>query len=215
MQKVVFLISLVLIAVACGGANGDTPAGEMTNAGNASPVILPTAEAPEPPTVAEISPTGIVESSFKLTSTAFDHEGIIPREYTCRDSAGGGSPPLSWTDPPAGTASLALLMDDPDAGTTPYVHWILYNIPPETRLLPAGVPAGEELENGIRQGTNSRRTNSYIGPCPPSGIHRYMFTLFALDTTLTADEGRDKNTLLESIAGHILAETTLTGLFGE
>jgi Raf kinase inhibitor-like YbhB/YbcL family protein len=215
MLRMLIISLLVFVIAACGGAGGDRPAGELADAEVGSPVILPTAEAPEPPTAVTISPTGIVESGFLLTSAAFVHNGTMQAEYTCRDSAAGGSPPLAWTTPPAGTVSLALLMDDPDAGSTPYVHWIIYNIPADTELLPAGVPEGAELDDGIRQGMNSRGTNAYFGPCPPSGTHRYMFTLFALDTTLVAEEGRDKNTLLASMAGHILAETTLTGLFGE
>lgn len=214
MKRILILIGLLLVLAACNG-NSDAPAGETTPAGDDAPAIAPSTEAPEPPTEAAVSATGIVESSFTLTSTAFEHNGMIPQEYTCRDSAQGGSPPLAWTDPPEGTASFALLMDDPDAGSTPFVHWVIFNIPPDMRMLPAGVPAGEEGEDGIRQGATSRRTNGYFGPCPPGGTHRYMFTLFALDTTLTAEEGQDKNALLESIQGHILAETTLTGLFGE
>ncbi|MCB8954449.1 MAG: YbhB/YbcL family Raf kinase inhibitor-like protein [Ardenticatenales bacterium] len=140
---------------------------------------------------------------------------MIPEVYTCRAEATGISPPLAWTEPPPGTQSFALLVEDPDAGSTPFVHWVLFNLSPDLRALPENVPAGESLADGNRQGQNSRRAARYDGPCPPRGIHRYIFTLYALDIRLDPSQVQDKSTLLSASKGHILAQATLIGRFGE
>jgi len=140
---------------------------------------------------------------MELKSSAFEHGGMIPSAYTCdgRDV----SPPLEVTDVPPGTASLALVMDDPDAPGGTFDHWIVWNIPPETRVFPEGTePSGV-------QGRTDFGKLGYGGPCPPSGVHRYMFRLYALDTKLDLPEGSRKADVLKAMQGHVLAEALLQG----
>lgn len=148
---------------------------------------------------------------FQVTSPAFDHEGPIPTQYTCDGE--DISPPLEWTTPPAGTATLALIADDPDAPGGTWVHWVLYNIPAQTNGLPEGVPGGPELADGSRHGINSGRKTAYSGPCPPGGTHRYYFKLYALDTTLELDAGVTKTDVLEAMEGHVLAAAEWMGMY--
>ena len=146
-----------------------------------------------------------------LTSTAFRAGEMIPKQYTCDGK--NVSPPLSWTDIPGGTKSLALICDDPDAPGGTWVHWVLFNFPVDAAGIPEQVPPGRSLENGARQGINDFRRIGYGGPCPPGGTHRYYFKLYALDSFLESDSGITKNELLEIMDTHILAETELMGRF--
>ena len=150
--------------------------------------------------------------AFTLTSRAFTHQGTMPTSCTC-DGA-DSSPPLAWTDPPTGTKSFALITDDPDAPVGAWVHWILYNVPAERRSLTERLPATETLADGARQGLNTFRRIGYGGPCPPPGpAHRYVFTLYALDTLLTLPPKSTKAQVERAMAGHTLARTELIGLF--
>ncbi len=150
---------------------------------------------------------------FRLTSSAFAAEGIIPLRHSGRGE--DLSPPLAWGAPPAGTQSLAL--DDPDAVPVAgfvWDHWVLFNLAPHTVSLPEGVPTTAVLPDGSRQGKNSSGGLGYEGPCPPRPqTHRYIFTLFALDCVLGLNAGVTKSELLRSIAGHVLAQTELAGRF--
>jgi hypothetical protein len=148
---------------------------------------------------------------MNLTSSAFTHGAIIPKEYTCdgRDI----SPPLSWSDPPEKTQSFALIMDDPDAPMGTWVHWVIYNIPAAARGLSEGVPTDAELPDGSRQGRNSWRRIGYGGPCPPSGTHRYFFKLYALDTKLNLTSGVTKEELFQAMKGHMVAQAELMGRY--
>ncbi len=145
--------------------------------------------------------------TFTITSSAFGHSAAIPVKYTC-DGA-DVSPPLQWSDPPAGTLSLALIVDDPDAPVGTWDHWILFNLPADTRALPAqATPPGGSLD-----GKNSWGRTGYGGPCPPSGTHRYFFKLYALDTMLDLPAGANKAALLEAMEGHILAQAEMMGTY--
>jgi Raf kinase inhibitor-like YbhB/YbcL family protein len=148
---------------------------------------------------------------FDLTSSAFEHEGTIPTKYSCDGQ--DISPPLSWSDPPEGTESFVLIADDPDAPAGTWVHWVLYNIPTDARELPEALPAQDTLADGSLHGRNSWGRNDYGGPCPPSGTHRYLFKLYALDTTLELEPGAKKTKVLNAMEGHILAQTELMGTF--
>lgn len=148
---------------------------------------------------------------IRLTSTAFTDGGTIPKKYTC-DGA-DVSPPLAWDNVPEGTKSFALICDDPDAPMGTWVHWVLFNLPADTRNLPEAVPPDKELSNGARQGTNDFRKIGYGGPCPPSGTHRYYFKLYALDTLLDLPAGASKAQLLKAMEGHVLAEGQLMGRY--
>jgi Raf kinase inhibitor-like YbhB/YbcL family protein len=152
---------------------------------------------------------------FTLTSTAFADQGEIPVRCTCegKDLA----PPLGWTGVPAGTRSLALIVDDPDAPDPAaplrtYVHWVLYNLPADCAGLPEGVTSAM-LPGGAREGLNDWKRTGYGGPCPPIGRHRYFHKLYALDTTLP-DLGRPtKADLLAAMAGHELGRAELMGSY--
>lgn len=145
---------------------------------------------------------------FKLISSAFEEGKAIPAKYTCDGS--NISPPLSWKGFPEKTKSFAIIMDDPDAPMGTWVHWVMYNIPGTVTSLEEKKSVGEI--NAIA-GLNSWNEKGYNGPCPPDGTHQYHFKLYALDKTLTTKDGMTKAELLEAMKGHILSETTLTGLF--
>jgi Raf kinase inhibitor-like YbhB/YbcL family protein len=147
-----------------------------------------------------------------LSSRAFSHGEMIPKQYTCDGQE--LSPPLEWQGAPAGTKSFALIMDDPDAPKTVFVHWVVYNIPASASSLPEGLPREPVLSDGIRQGENSAGRIGYFGPCPPSGVHRYSFRLYALDTVLNLDAGATKQELMRAMQGHILAQAELLGRYG-
>jgi len=153
--------------------------------------------------------------TFQLTSNAFQDGAEIPSRHTCEGE--DLSPALSWGDLPAGTESLVLIVDDPDAPDPAapkmvWDHWILYNLPADSTGLPEGVaPSG--LPDGTLEGINSWGRTGYGGPCPPIGRHRYFHILYALDTSLPELGQPTKNQLLEAMEGHILARTELVGTY--
>ena len=149
-----------------------------------------------------------------ITSSAFKEGGFIPKQYTCDDKEKNISPPLSWTGIPQETKSIAIIVDDPDAPTTqPFVHWIIYNIPASVNKLSEGREKNETIENGIRQGINNFSRSGYGGPCPPSGIHRYFFKIFALDTVLELSGEITKDDLFKAMKPHIIAQGRLMGKY--
>lgn len=148
---------------------------------------------------------------FALTSPAFAAGQLIPSAHTCEGS--DMSPPLAWSDIPAGTKSLALIVDDPDAPDPAapqrtWVHWVLYNIPASA----SGLPQGSHPQ-GALDGTNDWKRSGYGGPCPPIGKHRYFFKLYALDTELPDLHKPTKAALESAMAGHVLARAELVGLY--
>ena len=149
--------------------------------------------------------------SFKIFSSAFKEGELIPSKYTCDGL--NISPPLNWTEPPAGTKSFALLNDDPDAPIGDWVHWIVINIPYNVRELKEEASSKKLLPKNSFEGITDFRKNNYGGPCPPSGTHRYFFKLFALDKELPINANTTKKQLLETMEGHILAQATLIGKF--
>ncbi len=150
--------------------------------------------------------------ALKLTSTAFTPSGSIPKKFTC--DGPDVSPALAWTDAPAGTQSLSLIMDDPDAPVGTWVHWVLYDLPANTRELPEGVPKDNQLSNGARQGRNDFGRIGYGGPCPPPGpAHRYFFKLYALDAKTNLKAGATKAELERAMKGRILAQAELMGRY--
>lgn len=149
---------------------------------------------------------------MELTSSAFQNGGDIPRNHTCDGT--DLSPPLRWENPPAGTKSFALIVDDPDAPVGTWVHWVIYDLPATTTELTEGTPASESLANRAKQGINDFRKVGYGGPCPPPGpAHRYFFKLYALDTQTNLKPRSTKQQLLDAIKGHILAEAQLMGRY--
>ncbi len=146
----------------------------------------------------------------QLSSLAFAEGASIPVRYTC--DGDNLSPPLAWEGVPSSAASLALIVDDPDARG--WVHWVLYDLPIDVVELPEGVAASETTPSGARQGVNDFNDLGYGGPCPPGGSpHRYSFKLYALDVALGLEAGTKKSELLGAIDGHILGEGQLTGTY--
>ena len=149
--------------------------------------------------------------AIQLTSTAFSDGAMIPIRYTCDGE--DLSPPLSWSGLPAGTRSLALICDDPDAPVGTWDHWVLFNIPATATGLPENVPSKATFDDGSVHDNNSWGRPGYGGPCPPGGTHRYFFKLYALDTELNLKTGATKSQLVKAMEGHILDQVQLMGKY--
>jgi len=149
--------------------------------------------------------------NMEMKSRAFSPGDLIPSTHTCdgKDS----SPPLSWSNPPEGTKSFALVVEDPDAPGGTWVHWVVWNIPGNEGGLEEDVAKAASLPNGARQGTTDFRRIGYGGPCPPSGTHRYFFRLYALDTALDLPSSTTSNDLEKTMQGHILARAETMGKY--
>jgi len=146
-----------------------------------------------------------------LTSPDFAAESLIPAKFTCDGE--NISPALKWNQPPIGTKSLALIVEDPDAPGQTFVHWVLYDLPPDTRQLPERVEPQPFLKQGGLQSKSSFGKYGYGGPCPPQGMHRYIFKLYALDKLIDLPPGITQADLIKAMQSHILAETKLTGKY--
>lgn len=183
-------------------------------AGAASPLACKRQEAP--PALGERQEQGEQPMAMKITSPAFAHGSPMPARYT-----GDGqdlSPPLAWSDLPAGTVELALICDDPDAPRPqPWVHWVIYKIPASATGLGEGIASSEDLTSppGAMQGLNTWPAVGYRGPAPPRGhgVHHYRFHLYALDKALPLQPRMTKAQLLEAMRGHVLAEAELVGTY--
>jgi hypothetical protein len=145
------------------------------------------------------------EETMKLTSSEFLDNQQIPKKFTCQGE--DVSPELKIAEVPDGVKSLALIMDDPDAPGGTFVHWVVYNIALTGRIGEGAVPGTQGMNDFGKQG--------YGGPCPPSGTHRYVFKLYALDDNLDLPEGLSKEDLEKAMADHVLAQTELIGLYAK
>jgi len=145
-------------------------------------------------------------TGLQIISPVFKEGGPIPIQYSCRGQ--NVSPPLNIMSVPPGAQSLALIMHDPDAPMGDYVHWTIWDIPTRTETIPAN-----SVPTGAVQGRNSSDQNKYMGPCPPSGTHRYMFELYALDKTLSLPAETTRDQLEDAIKDHVIEQHTLTGTF--
>ena len=164
------------------------------------------------PAQPDITPPKSSPPGFVLQSAAFENGRTIPKAHTCDgvDSA----PPLTWTGVPARTKSLALICDDPDAVGGPWVHWVVYGIPPTEGGIEAGTPNTQRLKGGPEQGINSFQRLGYGGPCPPQGkFHHYYFRLYALDTEVVLPPRADRRQLDRAMEGHIVGSATLIGVY--
>lgn len=153
--------------------------------------------------------------ALTLESPAFEAGGEIPPEHTC--DGDGRSPPLSWSGVPRSARSLALIVDDPDAPDPAapkrtWVHWVVWDLPPDVTSLEAGA-SGRGMPRGSFEGVNDSRDEGYGGPCPPIGRHRYLHKLYALDRTLGGLRDRTKAGLLQAMEGHVLASAELMGTY--
>ncbi len=149
--------------------------------------------------------------ALTLTSPAFAHNAVIPVRHTCDGE--DVSPELAFSGVPPETASLMLVCDDPDASSGVWDHFLLFNLSPATPGLPEGLPPASNSPCGGLSGKNSWGRFGYGGPCPPSGSHRYVFTLYALNARLDLPAGVSKRDLLRAAKGHILASATLIGRY--
>jgi Raf kinase inhibitor-like YbhB/YbcL family protein len=148
-----------------------------------------------------------------LTGPAFRDGETVPVAHTCDGE--NLSPPLAWTGAPVETRTFALICEDPDAPRGTWVHWLLWNLPADAVELGPGMPPRPELPSGARQGLNDGGDLGYGGPCPPRGpAHRYFFRLYSLDTSLNLPPGVNRSDLDAAMAGHILAQGTLMGMYG-
>jgi len=177
-----------LLLGACGGSTGSGQAGS-TPAGQAAPAV--TSPAP---------------GAITVRSPAFTAGAAIPARFSCR---GSNTPvPLTWTGIPAGATSVALIMDDPDAPSGTFTHWVVFNLPTTSR----GITGGH-LPAGAAQAQNGRGQAAYTGPCPPSGTHHYRFTVYAEPRKLQLQAGASLTEALAAIRANPLASGRLTGLF--
>ena len=153
--------------------------------------------------------------TLKLTSSAFGHEGGIPKLQICQGN--DVSPPLAWSGVPENAKSLVLIVDDPDAPDPAapkmtWVHWVLYDIPPASTGLPQGV-SPNELPDGTLEGVSDFQRTGYGGPCPPIGRHRYFHKLYALDIVLPNLEKPRKADVEKAMKGHIIEQAVLVGTY--
>jgi len=156
--------------------------------------------------------------TIQITSPAFKEGEAIPKKYT--GEGADVSPPLAWTGVPEGAKELVLICDDPDAPSEePWVHWVIYKIPPDVKGLKEGIPRKTRLSDppGALQGKNSwpsgQNNIGYRGPLPPSGTHRYYFKLYALEAKMAAEPGMDKKAILQEIEHHVTAKGQLMGTY--
>lgn len=150
---------------------------------------------------------------MRLSSTTFEDGEKIPSKYTCDGQ--DVSPPLKIEDVPNDATSLVLIVDDPDAPIGVFDHWLIWNIPADTKELPEGLSQKEELKElgGASQGKNDFGQIGYRGPCPPSGSHTYRFKLYALDKELDLRPGSKKEAIEEAMKGHVLDECMISGKY--
>ncbi|HLY68710.1 MAG TPA: YbhB/YbcL family Raf kinase inhibitor-like protein [Puia sp.] len=147
--------------------------------------------------------SAVVAGILQISSPAFKNNDFIPQKYSCQGE--NISPALKIKKIPEGTKTLAVILFDPDASPAGFVHWVLWNLPPSTKI--------QEKISGGSKGNNGNGEVGYTGPCPPSGIHHYQFRVYALDTKLTMTETSGKKELEAAMNGHILAQGTITGLY--
>nr|MBD3620641.1 YbhB/YbcL family Raf kinase inhibitor-like protein [Sunxiuqinia sp.] len=149
---------------------------------------------------------------FNLSSTAFEEDANIPTKHSCKGD--DTSPPLRWDEVPGGTASFALILEDPDAPNGTFCHWIVYNLPEDCRELEAVIPIQKKLDNGAMQGQNDFGKIGYGGPCPPQGEeHRYFFRLFALKKKLSPESANRSEDFYNAVNGLILGKAEYMGRF--
>jgi Raf kinase inhibitor-like YbhB/YbcL family protein len=198
-------LAAVLSACAPSSAGSSAPSATPPPSAAPAPTSAPTessaTQSSAPPQTA--TPTSAL---FTLTSAAFADGGAIPVRFTCDGAS--ASPELEWSGAPPTTGALALTVLDPDANG--FVHWLVYDIPAAAA---GSLPEGIGTSSRIPQGLNSAGMAGYMGPCPPSGVHHYVFTLYALDGPLGLKSRAHRPELGTALQGHILAKVVLTGTY--
>ena len=156
------------------------------------------------------APPGVTAASITLTSKSFPTNGTIPVDYTCdgKDS----SPQLTWSSPPQGTKAFVVVLEDLDAPSGGFTHWLLWNIQPDVLALPEALDAAKL---GAKLGMNDLKSVRYAGPCPPHGeMHRYVFHVYATNEMLDLSEGANREAVDTALSGKVLGDGTLTATFG-
>lgn len=206
-----FFIFVVLAVSAC--ARMPIPTVVPTLAPPTATPIVPTAT-PTPvtptatPTLTPTPAPTATPAPFILTSSAFADGASMPAKYTCDGE--NVSPPLSWVGVPRNAKSLVLMMEDPDAVVATFTHWILFDIPATSNGLV------ENVKGVGKNGLNSAKRITYVGPCHPAGVHRFVFQLYALDLeTLGLSEGISRTEIEKAMSGHIIAKLQIIGLSGK
>ncbi|WP_170208735.1 YbhB/YbcL family Raf kinase inhibitor-like protein [Micromonospora pisi] len=183
----------------------------LTGCGQASPVYpMPTVDpkvAATPTTVANPTPAANPARTITVTSSVFAEGERIPERYTC--NGGSERPPLAWSGDVGEAVAFALIVDDPDAPGFTYVHWIAYDIPATSREIPAG-----DLPADLLQASNSAGGPTWAPPCPPSGVHHYQFTVYALKQKIGLSAGTEAGEARKAIEAAAIRTGTLTGLYG-
>jgi Raf kinase inhibitor-like YbhB/YbcL family protein len=180
------------------------PAATATAGQAGAAATLPAATSPAAASPPSPSPAG--SPALTVTSAAFAEGASIPKQYSCDGES--ISPPLKWTGAPARTSSFVLIVDDPDAPSGTFTHWVAFDIPPTETEIPEGA------KSVGKAGQNSAGRNGFIGPCPPSGTHRYFFTVYAIDVpSLNLNGGASRDQVRNAINDHILAEGKLMGRY--
>jgi Raf kinase inhibitor-like YbhB/YbcL family protein len=202
------LLMATIFTASCGGENSTERRGADSGSTGGSARATDSSIRARPASAGATASTA--GSGIIVTSTAFTEGGMIPTKYTCDGE--DISPPIDWSNIPPQAKSIALICDDPDAPKGPWVHWVAYNILPEKPGLPEHARMGTANDDG-KQGFNSFKNNSYGGPCPPSGSHRYFFRVYALDTMLDLRWDITREDLEKAMKGHVLAEGSLMGRY--
>jgi Raf kinase inhibitor-like YbhB/YbcL family protein len=191
-----FLAGIIIIVVLVGGCISSAP-------------FSPAAPAPSQPADPGASPAP--PGAFSIRAASLVPGSALPDVYTCKGAS--ESPEVSWDGVPAGTKSLALILDDPDAPGGRFTHWLVFNIPPDSRGLPRAQPNAKVLANGAQQGEHSGGSRGYYPPCPPIGSsHRYVFRLYAVDMDITQPTA-DRDSIDWALTGHTIAQTEFTTTF--
>jgi Raf kinase inhibitor-like YbhB/YbcL family protein len=209
MRRVIAAAVALLCAASCSRHDAPTrDSGRATRRADSAAMHGAAATSARPDSVVRVT------TMFTLTSPAFQSGDSIPRQYTC-DGA-DMSPPLDWLTPPSGTASFALIVEDPDAPGGTFIHWVLYDLPGSSASLQEAVPKSGELPQmgGARQGRTSFGRTGYGGPCPPAGsAHHYHFRLFALRAKLGFHAGASRDEIMNAMQAHELGRAELVGLY--
>jgi hypothetical protein len=214
--KKIFVVIFIIFTITIIGGSGCKTNEKIENKIN----VVASQQQTTPPTAETVSiqtETPKIESTvtpkpkslpMQITSPSFSNNGNIPSEFTC--SGSDLNPQLNFANIPENTKSLALIMDDPDAPNSTWIHWVIFNISPKTTVINKN-----SAPSGAIQGINSWGTSNYGGPCPPSGTHRYFFKLYALDNTLSLSSSASKANVESAMQGHILSQATLIGKYAK
>ena len=196
-RRSLILAVIIIIVVLAGGCISSAPSS-------------PVSPAPSQPADQGASSTAS-PGAFSIRAASLVPGSVLPDVYTCKGAS--ESPEVTWDGVPAGTKSLALILDDPDAPGGRFTHWLVFNIPPDSRGLPRAQPNAKVLANGAQQGETSGGSRGYYPPCPPIGTsHRYVFRLYAVDMDITQPTA-DRESIDWALTDHTLAQTEFTTTF--